>query len=234
MDESLFVADLTSWQQKCRRELNPLYLKSYKNCFWHHYRGLTFGVWVYTGVFYWYLNLGQEHGRSCNLHSAEMKPFPQGCSPITRSSEARAWGSFLFSQHFSKTFCSTAYKRSTWKSHADRGEVLVNARDLHLVPVSDWISLFDVLPAEGESSLLLAACSILVLLLKHLFKTDHGPPYLWTIRAMRLCMGGEQRQRHLQRQRQRIPDAGAGIFLPTPCTWRRSWEEHSLLSRTIC
>jgi len=39
VDEYLLVADLISQQQKCRRELNLLYLKSLKNCFGHCYRG---------------------------------------------------------------------------------------------------------------------------------------------------------------------------------------------------
>lgn len=135
---------------------------------------------------------------------------------------------FQFSQQFSKAFWSTAYERSTWKSHADRGEVLLKISDLHVVPTSDWISLFAVLPVKGKSSLLLADCSVLALLLKHLFKACHGPQYLCVIQAMRLCLGEEQRQSWYG-----IPNVVAGIFLSIPCTWKSSWEEYSLLSKTM-
>lgn len=219
MDESLFLADLTSWEKKCRRERNPLYLKYFKDWFWHHYKGLIFGVQVYTGVFYWYLNLEQESERSFNLPSVEVKPFPQGCSPVPRSSGAWAWGSFQFSQLFSKAVFNTAYKRSTWKSHADRGEVLLNVRDLVSAP--DLISLFAVLPLKGKSSPLLAACSILAFLLKHLYERDPRPQYQCTISASRFWMGWQQTQSS--------PNVVAVMFLPTTHIWR----EHSALSRTI-
>lgn len=145
---------------------------------------------VYAGVFYWYLNLEQESERSCNLPSIEIKPFPQVYSPVPRSSEAWVWGSFQFPQLFSKAICATAYKRSTWKSHADRGEVLLNVRDL--VPAPDLIPLLAVLPLKGKSSLLLAVCSILAFWLKYLYERDLRLQYLCTIWASRLCRDTQQ------------------------------------------
>lgn len=170
-----------------------------------------------AGVFYWYLNLLQESGKSCHFTSVQTKPFPQGCWPIPRSSEAWAWGSFQSSQ----TFWSTAYQRNTWTSHADRGEVPLDARDLTSGASTRWNVIICCPSWEGKSSLLLATWSILALLLKYVFKTDHGPQYLCPTWAMQLHRRGEQRQRLS------LPDVIAGNFLPI--SWGRA-----LASRTVC
>lgn len=139
--------------------------------------------------FYWHLNLEQESERSYSLPSIEIIAFPQVCSPIPRSSGAWVWGSFQLPQLFSKAICATAYKRSTWKSHADRGEVLLNVRDL--VPAPDLMPLLAALPLKGKSSLLLAVCRVLAFLLKHLYERDLSLQYLCTIWASRLCREAE-------------------------------------------